>query len=641
MIMRGLMNPLSKIRENKIKKLLKSGKKLYREKRYTDAFDIFSQAAALKSAEAQHYLATCYLNGQGVAFSLQEALLWFESAAQANWIEAQYMLALLHMRGVPEIQTVTGQDLFEQKGEALSDLKSDYETAIVWAKKVAEHGSADGQALYAYLLSEKAKSDEQLQEVFAWYDKAIAQKSPQGYMGKGLLLLKLSKSQDDYAKAAELLEVAAKSGLGTAIYSLAMMYETGEGVEVNHQRAAELYKEAAEMGIRQAQALYGVALKKGYGIERNLVEAETWLRRAAIRGDIEAAVVLADMLASGSEEVPPNYIEAVKWYQYAVEKKKHIGAACSLGYLYLKGLGLSQSTKKAIELFEFSAQKGYLPALSVLTDLAINHPDMLSVDEVIDHILRPQAEQGNVKVMLHLAMALVKSHSLKADPQKEIEARKWLKICSPENIAAQYWYGRMLLQGVGGEEDHKEAFHWIKSSAEKGFIKSQLLWASLLLEGRVEKGKIQADEALKFFHKAAERGDVSGMFSLGAIYGGGNHIEPNRSEAQKWFTKAAELGHPKAQLMLGRYLSRGLAGEINISQGRHWLEKAQKAGEKEATKELIFLQQKEAVSKESKNTNRKKSVQALKKKEQKKDADAALEEKEEIAPGLFVYKKNG
>lgn len=637
--MRGLINPLSKMRENKIKKLLKSGKELYEKQNYINAFNHFSQAAALHSPEAQYLLATCYLNGHGVAFSLEEALLWYESAAQANWKEAQYMLALLNMRGVPEIQAVTGQDLFQKQEDSFSQLKPDYEKAFFWAEKVAKSGSADGQALYAYLLSEQVRQEDQFEEVFNWYDKAIAQNSPQGYMGKGLLLLKLSKTQTDYAKAAELLEVAAQKGLGTAVYTLAVMYETGKGVKVDHQRSSELYKQAAELGIREAQALYGVALKKGYGVEQNLVESETWLRRAALKGDTEAAAVLADMLASGSEDIPPNYIEAAKWYQYAMQKKQHVGAACSLGYLFLKGLGVHQSNEKALELFTFSAQKGYLPAITMLINLAFSNSNLLSVNEVIDTILKPQAEQGNIKVAFQLAMVLLQSNSLDKDPQKEVEARKWFKICCPEDSLAQYWYGRMLLQGLGGEKDIQGALQWIQSSAEKGIVQAQLLWASLLLEGKTDDGKNHVKEAIQFFRKAADQGDASGMFSLGAIYGGGNHLKADRIKAQEWFLKAATLGHSKAQLMLGRYLSRGLAGEVNLSQACEWYEKAQKAGEKEAEIELKkLLQSKQQNISQNESLNGKQAVQHSNN-DENISLNRKLNEKVEIAPGLFVYKK--
>lgn len=640
-MMQIFFNPLDRFKARKIKRLLKTGKQLYEEKSYVKAFECFSQAAALHSPEAQYYLGNCYLNGHGVAFNLQEAMLWYESAASADWVDAAYMLSLLNMRGVPEIHKVTGHDLFSQENESLNELKSDHKVACFWAKKSAEQGSPEGQALYAYLLSEESIEDEQqVKVIFDWYDKSIAQGSPQGYMGKGLLLLKLARKKEDYVEAAKLLEVASKADLGTAIYTLAVMYETGEGVEPDRQHAVSLYKRAAELGIRDAQALYGVALKKGYGVEQNWVEAETWLRRAAIKGDTEAATVLADMLASGNENISPNYIEAAKWYQFAFQKAGHIGAAYSLGYLFLKGWGVSQSTEQAVELFKFSAKKGYLSALLALADLATLYSDVISVDEVIHDFLRPQAEQGNKQIMLQLAMALMKSNGLKKDVQKEVEARKWLQACCSENAATRYWYGRMLLQGIGGEKDVQGALPFIRSSAEEGFVRAELLWASLLLDGQTDgHGENHVKEALDLFLKAADKGNASAMFSLGALYGGGNHMQADCVEAQKWFMKAAELGHPKAQLMLGRYLSRGLAGVTDLDQARTWFEKALQGGEKEAEIELEGLSHLKQGEKTDQNKESVENVGVLHSDfEHRQDSEKQEVQKQvEIAPGLFIY----
>lgn len=626
--MYGFFSPLKKIKKRKIHNFLEKGKKLFDEKRYVQSYHCFLRAAALKSPEAQYQLGLCCLGGHGVAFSLQEAFLWFESAAQSGYSDAEYMLALLYMRGLPDIKHVTGQDLFQIHQEQSSHhLKTDLKKACYWAKKVAEQGHADGEALYAYLLSEMSTDQNQLDEIFEWYDKSIAQGSPQGYMGKGLLLLKYSNTDEDYKIVATLLEVAAKKGLGMAIYTLGIMYEAGKGVDVDHVHAVALYKQAAELGVRQAQALYGVSLRKGNGVEQNLLEAETWLRRAAIGGDVEAASVLADMLVSGSEEAPPKYSEAMKWYQFAFEKKEHIGAAFALGYLYLNGLGVVRSVEKAIQFYKFSASKGYVPALDALLDMAFSNFGNISIDEMIRDYLRPEAEKGNKQIMRQLAIALLKSDSLNADSEKEIEAQKWLKACCDEDMIAQYWYGRMVLQGGVGHKNLKEACKWIKSSAEQGYVKAELLWASLLLEGKTDEGKICVQEALDFFNKAAKQGNASGMFSLGAIYGGGNHLKENRVEAQKWFLKAAELGHSKAQLMLGRYLLNGLAGTKDVKKAHYWFEQALQNGEKEAEQELAALDSNYNNPENDQNFQ----VEALKKSDQSKD------QRIEIAPGLFIF----
>lgn len=627
--MRGLFGAKNSNRQNKkIEKILSKAKSLYDEQDYEAAFNNFSQAASLQSPEAQYWLGMCYLNGHGVILNLREAALWHESAATAEWADSAYMLALLYMRGIPqEEEATTGQNLFEQKEIDYSNLKPDLDLARLWARKAADQGLAEAQALYAYLISSGVTDQEVLDEALQWYDKAIALDSAQAYMGKGLLLLRLGNTQEEYAEAAKVLEIAAERKMGTAIQKLAVMYQTGQGVPVNLERAAELYKEAAELGIRESQALYGVALKNGQGVEQNFIQAETWLRKAALAGDVEAAVVLADMNGQGNDDIPPNYTEAARWYAFAAEKG-HAAATRALGLLYLRGLGIPKSIEKGIDLLKVAAERGDNVATVSLGDIAIQLPESnLQIEDVIKDYLLPSAKQGNPVIMFNLAVALLRSNTVNPDPEKEKQAREWLKKSVPDFIPARYWYGRMLIQGAGGEQDSEGGYEWIASAANEGILDAQILWANILLESKSDNREALAKEAVKFYHMAADQGSVPAMFSLGAVYGGGNNLEPDRVKAQEWFTKAAEQGHAKAQLMLGRYLAQGLAGETNLKKARYWFDIAFKSGESEAEIELKRLDNPEMFMSD-----------------QLQDNENAISHKQdpgnvEVAPGIFFVKK--
>lgn len=622
--MRGLFGSKNGNRQSKkIEKILTKAKASYDSEDYEAAFNQFSQAASLNSPEAQYWIGMCYLNGHGVIINLRDAALWHETAATAGWANSAYMLALLYMRGVPEAEDVTGQNIFETKKIDYSNLKPDLDKSRLWAKNAADQDIAEAQALYAYLISTGVKDKEIIEEALSWYDKAIAADSAQGYMGKGLLLLRVGETQEDYAEAAKFLEVAAEKKMGTAIQKLGVMYQTGQGVPLNFERAAELYKEAAELGIRESQALYGVALRNGQGVEKNFIQAETWLRKAALAGDIEAAVVLADMNGQGNDDMPPNYTEAARWYALAAENG-HASATRALGLLYLRGLGIPKSIEKGIDLLTSAAKKGDPVAVVSLGDIAIQLPESnLNLDDVIKEHLIPSAEKGIPAVMYNLAVALLKSNTLNPDPQKEVQAREWLKRSCADVMPARYWYGRMLIQGAGGKQDPEGGYEWIASAAHEGIIDAQILWASILLEGYSNNGTALAEEAVKFYQMAADQGSVPAMFSLGAVYGGGNHLEPDRVKAQQWFTKAAEQGHPKAQLMLGRYLAQGLAGEKNLKKARYWFEIALEAKEEEAKLELQRLDNPEA------------SIPAQVVQSNKHDDSKNVE----VAPGLFFVKK--
>ncbi|MEJ1978406.1 MAG: hypothetical protein WDN49_22050 [Acetobacteraceae bacterium] len=87
--------------------------------------------------------------------------------------------------------------------------------------------------------------------------------------------------------------------------------------------------------MRSGMARWGLALMEGRGVAKDATGGESWLRRAALAGDAEAAVIVGDLYAKGGE-LPPNYAEAAIWFARAAELG-HAAAARALGLLHLTG----------------------------------------------------------------------------------------------------------------------------------------------------------------------------------------------------------------------------------------------------------------------------------------------------------------
>ena len=64
-------------------------------------------------------------------------------------------------------------------------------------------------------------------------------------------------------------------------------------------------------------------------------------------------------------------------------------------------------------------------------------------------------------------------------------------------------------------------------------------------------------EAVKWYRKAAEQGDADAQFSLGVKYGNGDGVPQDYVEAVKWYRKAAEQGFADAQFRLGLMYANG------------------------------------------------------------------------------------
>ena len=64
------------------------------------------------------------------------------------------------------------------------------------------------------------------------------------------------------------------------------------------------------------------------------------------------------------------------------------------------------------------------------------------------------------------------------------------------------------------------------------------------------------NEAVKWYRKAAEQGDVGAQYRLGYLYEDGEGVKKNLNEAVKWYKKAADQGNEAAADALTRLNNR-------------------------------------------------------------------------------------
>jgi TPR repeat protein len=95
--------------------------------------------------------------------------------------------------------------------------------------------------------------------------------------------------------------------------------------------------------------------------------------------------------------------------------------------------------------------------------------------------------------------------------------------------------------------------------------------------------------AIKWFHQAAEAGDVEVQCTLAALYCAGEVVEQNYTEAANWFRKAAEQDDARAQSDLGILYYKGQGVTQDYTQAAKWLLKAAQQGHAHAQYSLGAL----------------------------------------------------
>ena len=124
----------------------------------------------------------------------------------------------------------------------------------------------------------------------------------------------------EYALAAEKWAVAADAGHSAAQFNLAILYESGLGVEKHLGIAAHWYRTAAANGYDPAVfALGQLYYSGGPEFPRNVDEAFHWWLKGAERGDVYSQTKLAVVLLEG-KDVPRDMLSAKRWLKQASQK---------------------------------------------------------------------------------------------------------------------------------------------------------------------------------------------------------------------------------------------------------------------------------------------------------------------------------
>ena len=124
--------------------------------------------------------------------------------------------------------------------------------------------------------------------------------------------------KQDYAKAAEWYEKAAKKGNMLAQANLSNIYYAGRGVKQDYAKAFKWAEKAAKQGDSVSQYNLGVMYDDGKGVRQDYVKAREWYEKAAEQGNLNAQFNLGVMYANG-EGVPQDLTTAKEWFGKACD----------------------------------------------------------------------------------------------------------------------------------------------------------------------------------------------------------------------------------------------------------------------------------------------------------------------------------
>ena len=288
----------------------------------------------------------------------------------------------------------------------------------------------------------------------------------------------------------------------------------------------------------------------------------------------EPEVVLSpeEMYAKGKEAAESHrYGDAIEWYTKAAEQDNVI-AQYALGEIY----------------------SGWLPKENVRFDSDIegsqNWPP--NYEEAIKWFLLG-AEQGDLGCQLGLGKIFsgydiedinaetiiwgINDLSSQSEFDKfENQYRNWkYRRQNKFKNYYDYWENSKV-------KNYEEALKWYRKAAEQGNMYAQNRVGCMY---RLGQGITQPYSCLEWYQIAVEYGYPGYTYKLGNAYFAGNGVERDYSEAFKWLQKAAEQGNPFAKTDLGYLYYTGMGVAKDQNKARELWEDA--ANESEAAKEYL------------------------------------------------------
>lgn len=334
----------------------------------------------------------------------------------------------------------------------------------------------------------------------------------------------------DMEKAMEYLTKAADMGDSRAASSLGYIYMVGEGCDADPKRAESYLRMASDDGITEAMCNLGFLLS-----ESDSDESIRMFELAAGSGSVMAMKNLAS-LYHGGNGVTRDCAVAAEWYGKASDMGD-VDSTCVLASMYRNGDGIPADKQKAADLYRKAADAGDSDAQYDLAFMLDSGEGIPSDRLLAREYFKKSADQGDTDACLCIGGILYE------EGDYEGAENYFLKAAMKGEVKAQYNLGLLYIGGQLGYTDSAKASEWFSESAEQGFVLSHTMLGSILLDS----GKVS--EATKHFRTAAEEGEPTAMYNLGAL-GLSGQIDADEKESISWVARAASQGFPPALELL-------------------------------------------------------------------------------------------
>ncbi len=451
------------------------------------AFDCYANAASLGHGEGHYNLGICYASGFGCEKNEDMAAECFADGAKEFNPNCICALGICYESGIGcDINYEYAFNLYE-KGYELS------------------HPEAANNLGGCYFYGHGVERDtEKAIEIF---EHAVTLGSSNAECRLGIIYEEGDGCEPDPDRAIECYKNAAKAKNAVALYRLAVCYDKGTVVDQNFNYAYKCFSRSASLGYDPAKYEAGKRCVTGRGTKKNYDAAYNFLISAAQNGYAPAQYEVANCFFDGLGAMKDRE-SAYTYYcrAYDSESENRAQAAYRIGLCHLKGLGTEKDEEEAYEWFLTGARLGCAEAAYMLGECYY-----FGVGTATD------------------AQAAAECFITAAEQVDEGEEDKERSV--PLYLALAQCYER----GIGTEKDPERAIALYKKAAESGLDEAYFHAGRMIAAGVDIKAEYSS--ARPYLLRAARRGYVPAMLTMGIFADEGRGVKKNQDDAQSWYLK--------------------------------------------------------------------------------------------------------
>ena len=185
---------------------------------------------------------------------------------------------------------------------------------------------------------------------------------------------------------------------------------------------------------------------------------------------------------------------------------------------------------------------------------------------------------------LDMAKMQLNQNHVYYNPEKGFESCR--KAAEEEAIPkAMNMLAILYSDGVGTVQNHEQALYWFHKAAEAGYAKA---WYNLGTMHREGLGTAQDfKKAYEYYCKGTEKNATSSMFGKGYMLYKGLGCQQNYGEAFKLFKESSQYRSVASMYMLGICYRNGYGTTKDLAAAKQWLAKSADYGHAPAQKEMM------------------------------------------------------